>query len=447
MSSEFLEKYSKYINKQLRDSLLNPNRISIIFNTSWLILERIFRIGLGFIVTAVMARYLGAEKFGILSYAISIVAILEPLMTLGLNSVLKKYILYNPEQKYILKGTMFALRLISTLAIIVTIFLVLPYYHKQDPLVNKVILVLSIGLLFKVFDIIDLWYESQVKSKYPTLIKSTSIVLTSILKLLLVYFKKDLVWFAYAIIAESLICTIGYIYFLNRHGEPIKRWSVSIPLIKKMLLEGWPLIFSSIAVMIYMKIDQVILHHIAGEREVGIYAAAVKLSEPWSFIAVNLVASTFPTMVLSKKKSLSDYYRKLQKMFSFMTIFALSVIIPTTLLADHLVSFIFGHDFISSAKILRVHIWANLFIFWAVAQDPWDIVEKHIKFVSFKTIFAAIMNISLNYVLIPKFGGLGAAWATVISYSMIFFLNFFHRKCRKAFWAQIYSLCFWKYLR
>ncbi|MBF0313291.1 MAG: flippase [Oligoflexia bacterium] len=435
--------------RQLKlDSILSPNRVKIFINTSWLILERLFRIGLGFFVTALVARYLGPKQFGLLSYAISIVAIVEPLANLGLNTILKKYFLYNPESRYEIQGSVFALRFASSLLFFIIMLIIIPFIPEGPPAeVRWVLTVLSVGLLFKIFDLIDLWYESQVQSKYTSIIKSSAIVLSSIAKLLFIKFELSLLWFALATILEGLICTAGYIWIIGHHGDSVRKWRFHWPLLRNILKEGTPLMIASLAVMIYMKIDQIMLLHMAGEHEVGLYAAAVKLSEPWGFIAVNIVASIFPTLVMAKKASLKDYYNKLQKLFSFMTLFAIIITLPISYFSSFFISTIFGANYIASAPILSVHIWANIFIFWAVAQDPWDIVEKHTKFVLFKTIFAAFLNIGLNLYLIPTHGGLGAAWATVVSYSSVFFLNSFHKKSRKAFIAEIKSLLFWRYLR
>ncbi|MBF0359799.1 MAG: flippase [Oligoflexia bacterium] len=448
----FKTNYSIKMNSHLNNHLnLNPNRIKIILNTTWLLIERVFRIGLGFFVTALVARYLGPRDFGLLSYAISLMALFESFINLGLNSVLKKYLLYWPDKTDSLLGTTLFLRFTSAFLIIVMLLLLLPHYYRYTPGLREIIYILSLSLIFKVVDLVDLWYESQVKSKYSTIVKSVAIVSTSILKLILIYIKAPLHYFAWAVTIEAIVCAIGYLYLLKRHKGPLSSWSswkFDFEILKKLFNECWPLTFASIAVMVYMKIDQIMLKHLADEQAVGIYSVAVKLSEPWGFIAVNIIASFFPTIVLAKKKSIKDYYNKLQKLFSFMTFFALIIAIPITIFAHPLINMIFSSKYASSAPILQVHIWSNLFVFWAVAQDPWDIVEKHTKFVCFKSVLAAILNIGLNFFLIPRYGGFGAAWATLISYSMVgFFLNLLHRKTRKAFVSQFKSLLFWKYLR
>ncbi|MBF0300822.1 MAG: flippase [Oligoflexia bacterium] len=443
----FLKKISPKFYFKIKDNL-NPNRIKIIFNTTWLLIEKFFRIGLGFFVTALVARYLGPKDFGLLSYAISLMALFESFINLGLNSVLKKYLLYWPDKKGKLLGTTLFLRFISALSIVTMLLLLLPHYYKYTPGLRAIIYILSLSLIFKVFDLVDLWYESQVKSKYSTIVKSVAIISISAFKLVLIYLQAPLYYFAWAVTIEAILCTLGYIYLLKRQKEPLDAWKFDIEIFKKLYAECWPLILSSIAVMIYMKIDQIMLKHLADERAVGIYSVAVKLSEPWGFVAVNIIASIFPTIVLAKQKSLKDYYNKLQKLFSFMTCFALIISIPITIFAHQIIGLIFSEKYVESVPILQIHIWSNLFVFWAVAQDPWDIVEKHTKFVCFKSVFAAILNVGLNFYLIPRYQGIGAAWATLISYSMVgFFFNLLHRKTRKAFRSQFKSLLFWKYLR
>ncbi|MBF0205548.1 MAG: flippase [Oligoflexia bacterium] len=442
--------------KKFFNPILNPNRLAMFYNTVWLLLEKVFRIGLGFFVTALVARYLRPEQFGILSYAVSVIALMEPLVNLGLNSVLKKYLLYHQEQSAEILGTVLLLRSISALTSVVVIYILVPIINTSvladgNNLSTKILLyILSIGLIFKIFEIVDIIFETQVNSKYPSIVKSLSIVFSSVIKLFLIYHDYSLIYFGYAIIGEGLFCAIGCLYVLRYRQTafpPIFDWRVDRKILRKILGEGAPMILVGVAVMIYMKIDQVMLKHMVDARAVGIYSVAVKLSEPWAMVASNIIASIFPTMVLAKKRSLSDYYRKLQKLFAFMNALAVVVILPTAIFSEFLVTLIFGSEYLPAAPILRVHIFANFFIFIALAQDPWDIVEKHMKFVLLKTLFAAISNVLLNLWLIPRYQGMGAAWATLIAYSSIFYLNIFHRKCRKAMLLEIKALFFWKYLR
>jgi len=396
---------------------------------------------------AMVVRYLGPEQFGLLSYFISFIALFEPFVYWGMNSVVRKYLIYGVENKKYLLGTSFVFQLFSAIWMCILIYIITSFH--EDVRDNRLIcLILSIELMFKTFDLVNVWYESQVKSKYSAIIKTVTMLIASIFKLLLIHYKCKLVYFAFAMIAESVLFPLGCIYILKKHGNSIFEWRFSFSILKKILKESWPLFLSGLAILVYMKIDQIMLKHLIGDKAVGIYAAAIKLSEPWYYIAIFLSVSLTPTLTKAKKISLGDYYKKLQKIFGLMTAISLVIMLPIFFLSPYIVTFIFKDRFIEAAPILAIHIWAVIFVFWGVAEDPWDVIEGHTKFVLLKTVTAALLNIALNFVLIPKYSGVGAAWATVISYAFSScLLNIFHKKARKAFYFQLKSFCFWKYIK
>ncbi|MDB9786881.1 flippase [Bacteriovoracaceae bacterium] len=432
---------------------LNPNRKQIFSNTGWLFLEKLFRLFTAFFVTAIVAQYLGPSNFGILSYTISVLAIFEPIANLGINSVIKKYLIYNPnneDQKNIL-STILILRFISSIFVISILnFLThkFDFLSSDNSAIASIITILSISLFFRIFDIFELWFESRLESKYPTNVKILSFFIISIIRLLFVYWQLDVQYFAIAFTLESIICASTYLILLKKKNISLITFNINLKLIKKLVNESWPLFFATMSVMIYMKIDQIMLKHMINDTAVGIYSAAVKISEPWSFLAVSLVASIFPTILSAKTRSLRDYYTKIQKLYAVMTLTAIVLGISTAFLAPFIINIIFGDQFLDSSAVLQIHIWGNLSIFWAVAQDPWDIAENKTKYILVKTLSAAILNVILNLWWIPLFGVIGAACATVVSYfwnSTI--MNLFNKKTRKIFFLQISSIKFWKYIR
>ena len=109
----------------------------------------------------------------------------------------------------------------------------------------------------------------------------------------------------------------------------------------------------------------------------------------------------------------------------------------------------FGHRYDAAAPVLAVHIWASLFVAWGVAQEPWNIAEGLLRLTLIRTVIGAAVNIGLNLALIPRYGSLGAAWATLIAYAFAAVLgNLLSPKTRRIFVLQVKSLAFpWYLLR
>jgi polysaccharide transporter, PST family len=215
-------------------------------------------------------------------------------------------------------------------------------------------------------------------------------------------------------------------------------------LAKKLIKKGFPLILSSLSVMIYMRIDQLMLGEMIGEKAVGIYSAATRISEVWYFIPIAITTSISPSIYAAKNNGTREIYDKRIKQFiQLMILMAIMIAIPMTFLSDSIVVQMFGNEYIDSGQILSIHIWAGVFVFMGVASSPWFIAEKITHLALYKTLLGALTNIILNFILIPSYQGLGAAIATVISYSVSdLFSNLLHPKTRELLMIQVKSVLF-----
>jgi PST family polysaccharide transporter len=203
-----------------------------------------------------------------------------------------------------------------------------------------------------------------------------------------------------------------------------------------LLKECWPPPFSGLAVMLYMRIDQVMLAEMVGEREVGLYSAALRLSEVWYALNI-IVGSTMPYLTEMRARSEELYYQRLQQLFTHLVRIACIVGILLTFGSSPLIYFLYGESYSQAAAILTVHIWAGMFVFLGVAAAPWAVNEGATKFALYQTSLGAITNIALNLYLIPLYGAVGCALATTISYAISAWIsNSFFPETRKLFKKQ-----------
>jgi PST family polysaccharide transporter len=219
--------------------------------------------------------------------------------------------------------------------------------------------------------------------------------------------------FAIAMATEYALNAVGFIIIYQLKGNLIKTWQVNLRHAKLLLKDSWPLILSGIVIMIYMRIDQIMLGQMVGDKSVGIYSAAVKISELWYFVPGAIVNSVFPSIVKAKQISEAVYYERMQKLFTVVSLLAYSVAIPVTFLSDKIVTLIYGDYYLEAGAILNVHIWCGLFVSLGVAREIWLTTEGLMKFSAATATVGAAINVFLNFFLIKQYGGLGAAIATL----------------------------------
>lgn len=413
----------------------------IIANTGWLFADRILRMGLGLFVGVWVARYLGVQQFGVFNYATAFVALFSTLSTLGLDAIVVRSIVREPEKRAEILGTAFWLKLFGGVtAIILAVSSIIAVRHDDQLTISLVAILSSVGI-FQAFDTIDLWFQSQVQSKYTVIAKNTAFVITALVKVALISFHAPLIAFAWAGLGEVSLGAIGLIISYRVRGYSPWLWPWSSLLAKTLLKESWPLILSGVTIMIYMRIDQIMLGQMVGDKAVGLYSAATRISEVWYFIPMAIASSVSPAIYAAKEVSEALYYQRIKQLIRMLVLISLVISVPMSLMSGKLITILFGNGYAEAGKILAIHIWASLFVFMGVATSPWFIAEGLTEFSFHRTLIGAVVNVVLNFLLIPSYGGIGAAIATVIAYAIAAFLaNGLNSKTHRIFIIQLKSL-------
>ena len=391
-------------------------------NTSWILGERILRMGVSLFVGIYVARYLGPERFGLLSYASSFVGIFAALATFGLDEVVVRELVKTPEQREKILGTSFLLKLVGTLLMWAAILVAIPF-TENDFQTNILIIIIAFGVLFQAFNVIDLSFQADVKSKYVVHAQFVQLIISSIVKIILVFNEAPLIWFASVFFLDAIVLALGLVFTYLHNSNKIFSWKWSYETSKNLLHDSWPLIFAGIVVSVYMKIDQLMIKEMLGAKEVGLYAAAVKLSEAWYFIPMAIASSLYPAIINARVFQKEVYYQKIQNLFDLMVWIAVSIALPTTFLTTLVVEFLYGKEYLGSSSVLIIHIWTAVFVFLGVASSKYLLAENFIKKTFYRTFIGALLNIIMNYYLIGIIGIQGAAISTLVSH---FFAAYFY---------------------
>lgn len=388
----------------------------ILKNVGWLSGDRILRMGVALIVGVWVARYLGADQFGLLNYSVAFVSLLTPLATLGLDSVVVRNLVQTTDQTRVNEtmGTAFALKLCGGVVAFATSSAAI-YLLRADALTRIVVAIIALGSVFQAFDAIDFWFQSQVRSKFSVCARSGAFILMSATKIVLLKMHAPLIAFAWTSVGEIVLGSAGLILGYKLARQTIHVWSASLTCAKTLLAESWPLMLTGILIFIYMRIDQIMLGQMLDDKAVGLYSAAVRIAELWYFLPMTITSSVFPALVEAKKSSVDSYNRRLQTLFSSMAALGYAVVLPTALLSHHLILWVFGKGYSGAGTSLLFLSGTFLFVCLGLVTQSWMICEGLMRLPLMTTALGAGTNIALNFALIPKYGPTGAAAATLIS--------------------------------
>ena len=414
-------------------------------NTSWLFVEKILRMIVALFIGVWVARYLGPEQFGLLSYAQSFVALFAVIASLGLDGLVVRELVKDESRAETLLGTSFFLKIFGAFSMLV--FLVTTLQLTSNDFYTKyLIVIIASASIFQSFNVVDFYFQSKVMSKYIVYANVISLLFSSVVKITLIISNAGLESFVFVYVFDSIVLAIGYLYYFFKHSDfKIQKLIFCKSTAILLLKDSWPLILSGIVISVYMKIDQVMIKQLLGDEAVGQYSAAVRISEAWYFIPVVISSSLFPAIINAKKHSEELYYKRIQRLYNLMFWIAIAVAVPVTFLSDVIINLLYGGQYNQAGGVLLIHIWSGIFVFLGVSSDKWLLTENLTKISMLNTAIGAIINVVLNLILIKKIGIIGAAWASLASYSFsAYFLLFFWKKTQKNFFLITKSLTSFK---
>jgi polysaccharide transporter, PST family len=424
-------KWHQYLPGNLRTRLEGRHGLqAIIGNMGWLFVDKFLRMGAGLFVGAWIARYLGPDQFGLLSFSFAFAALFGAFATLGLDGIVVRELVKNAERQNELMGSAFVLKLVGGAITVSTCFLAILLMHGREGLMLWLVGLSAAAFIFQSVNVIDFYFQARVQSRNTVIAANGAFILITLVKIFLVLTAAPLIAFAWAALGEAALTAAFLVvaYRVNHHS--MRGWRYDGLVARELLRDSWPLLLSSLAALLYLRLDVVMLQQMVGDREVGIYAAATRISEVWYFLPMVVTASVSPSIIKCYGTDPDLYRSRLQRLYFYMTWMAIALSLPISLTSGWIVRLLYGVQFKQAGPVLAVHLWASVAVFLGVASSQYLLIEQLQKISFYRTLIGLICNIVLNLVLIPRFGAMGAAIATVVSYSMATFSMAFFKSTR-----------------
>lgn len=396
---------NKLINK-LRGNLF-------VYNTIWNIGGKVFQMGLSLIVGMLTARYLGPSNYGVIGYTASYVSFFSVFCQLGFTSIAVKELLENKETEGEVLGTSIFLRvctsIISTIAITCLVYIM----DKGDKVIVWVAFLQSLSLMFQSFDMLHYWYQSRMETQVSVKIQTLAYLIMSAYKITILALGKNVEWFAFSTAFEAAVVA-AFLYMAYRKSGT-QKLSFSLEYGKKMFKQSYHFILSGLMVTIYSEMDKIMLEQMLSSEAVGFYIAANKISSLWSFVLLALINSAEPLIIATRAKNKDQYIKKNKQLYAAVIWIGIAAGLAITLLGKWIILFMYGETYLPSTSSLRISAWYTMFAMLGTARGVWVVCENKSKYVKYYLGAGAVVNLILNYLLIPPYGPAGAAAATLIT--------------------------------
>ncbi len=388
-------------------------------NAKWIIVCKVMQSLLQFVVGMLCARYLGPSNYGLINYAASIVAFAMPLMKLGLDAVLVYELVNSPEKEGEIMGTSLALNTLSGIACVIGVTAVAAIMNFGETETIIVCVLYSLSIVFAALEMIQYWFQYKLQSKYSSVTMLISYVIVSAYKVYLLATHKSVYWFAVSHAVEFGIIGIVLIaVYLKKSGCPFR---FSVERAKSMLARSKHYIFAALMIVVIQNTDHIMLTIMQGKSENGFYSAAITCVSVFQFVYIAIVDS-FRPMILSKKKEDSgEYHNNISRLYGITLYTAVAQCVAFFILAELIIYVLYGNDYLNAVPVLRALVFYFVFSVMGLVRNVWILAEEKQKHLWVINLSGALFNIALNAVLIPFYGAVGAAVASLLTQ---FFANF-----------------------
>lgn len=395
-------------------------------NFGWLAIDKTLAIFHSLIVGAMVAKYLEPSKFGILANAMAIGAIMRPLVSLGSEQVVTRRFIHD-DKRAGLYWTMFCTRITLGLMACIAVFLCLysGLVKLSDQTEAWVIIITTVPLIFSGFELSSLLLRADLLNKYGVIAINAVLLFVSASKILLIYMGMDILWFAAMNACNAALAGIVTFLVSRRLGLVPAFEFPKKEILLGVVRECWPLIISSLSVVLYMNIDCLMLRTMDSSREAGIYAVAARLSMVWYFLPVALGASFLPWLTKIYHDNPDRYLTALRRYFEINALLSYACVLVAFFTFPILINLLFGPKYHESLIVFRAHVFGVIFVFMGTARAQHLNLSKMHIFNMTSTLLGLFINVALNLYLIPLYSSCGAAISTVISFSVSAYLSSF----------------------
>lgn len=394
-----------------------------IYNSGWIFFDKILRALLGLFVGAWVARYLGPSQFGELAYCIAFVGIFQSIANLGLDGIVVREIANQSQRANIILGTVFQLRL--WVGLVLWLFSVV-LYGLTNGFEDQGIWIIGLvgaGMVFQVADTVDLWFQGNSQSKRTVLAKASAYLISNVVRVVLILLAAPLIAFAVIVAIEGVLTALA-LYFSYQRFPAEGGWKKHLPEAKKLLKESWPYMISGLSIMLYMRIDQLMIKSMLGDHELGIFAAVIPIASLWNMIPMAICTSIAPLIARKRKDGMKAFEKTLVLMFRFFWVLCFFIVTLTLLFSGLVIRLMYGQAYEEAIPVLNIYVLTCIPIFMGLGQGLWLLNERKSYLSPLQTITGAIVSIIANLIFLPLWGIEGAAIAAVLSQvSSCFIIN------------------------
>lgn len=391
------------------------NRERYFKNASWMLFDKSITMGIVFVAGIFVARYLQPTLMGTWYYALSLSGLFGVVGVLGIKPILIRELVSDGADRERILGNAVILRFLCGLAT-TAILTLYAFAMVHQPTLRYLLILLGVVGVFQATDSYDCLFQARIRAKHGVLVRLTGAVFLGGIKLLLILLKLPLIWFGVSVLFCEMLMAGMYVFIGWRfYNISLFRFKFERDQVVYLLGQCWPLLLSGMATFIYLRIDSIMLRNMINEKAVGYYGVAVRLALAWNFIVVTTSAAFYPVIVRAAGVSEQLLARRLVQLYSLVLWLAICIGGGLAIIGSWLLPMLVGDSYRASVPVFQLLCLMGLFSGITMVSSYWLMVKHLQKYSMGRNIFGMIINVILNCILIPRYGIIGAAVASIMA--------------------------------
>lgn len=410
---------------------ISPTKKNIILNVMWALLGKIAALFSTLIAGIFIARHLGPEQYGLMNYVVSVVTLFTVIANFGTTEIILRELSRKDFEKEAILGSAFFIRICFAILSFILICVYLVFSNEEKHTIVLILIYSSI-IFINCFDIIRLYFTSIIENKYIVKSELFRSIIGLIIKIILLFFNANIDAFVLALSIDFFLLSFGYIKAYKLKVGTIRKWYVDFNIVKKIINYSFPLLISSAAVIIYQRIDQVMIGKMLDNKSVGYFSCAISFITIVTFIPSIAIQTTSPLLVKYWQTNKSKYETESQKIMNITIWTTILICTLIALFSEFIINITYGQEYAKSIPVLQVLVFKAVGTALLSIGGQLIIIENIHKWAFIRNILSCIVCVILNYYMIPMWGIMGTAWATIITVvftgclSNIFFPQYIH---------------------
>lgn len=393
---------------------LSENKEKIVRNLFWAVLGKTVTLLGSLFVGIIIARYLGPEQYGLMNYVISYVSLFQVFALFGLDNIEIRETAGNLEKFHTIVGTAFGIKLILAVITMAAI-IVTSIFLEADINTTVLVSIYSLSVILNSFTVIRNYFTAIVQNEYIVKSEITRTLVGAAIKVILLLQHASLTWFLVAYTFDWFLLGSGYYVSYKNVVGSITDWKFDRNYARYLLRESFPLLLTSAAVIIYQRIDQVMIGQMIDKESVGYFSVASRIVEVLIYVPMILVQTITPVLVQKRKESESAYKTKAQ-LFMNVTVWSTFVVaIFTSCISYWAIILLFGSTYQPAVPVLQVMAFKSVSIALSTTAGHMLIVEGIQRYAIFRDTLGCIVCVLLNLLLLRQYGIIAAAFVAIVS--------------------------------